>query len=423
MGQFSFRTDGSSRFSPSRRYANFYTFGAGWNMHNEDFMAGIDWINNLKLRASYGSVGNTPGASYGYLDMYRYTRQYSGIPAAFPEQKKNEEMTWEKAYSSNFAIDAHFFNRLGLNLEIYNKNTSELLHQLALSPLTGFEYQWINVGAIQNKGFEITLSPDLIQTDDWTWHMDINTGINRNEITELYEGQPVITGNRRYTEGYDMDTWYLRKWAGVDKDNGRPLWEKEIEDENGNVTDVELTSDYNEATRQMIGASSPDIFGGLVNHVSWRNLSLSANFSFVQGIDVYHSARQLFDSDGAYPTYNQMVLADDWSRWQEPGDDATHPRPVNGGNNNSNRPSSRYLEDGSFLRLRNLSMSYNLPESILSRLNLKSAQLSVRGENILTITDFSGYDPEVSEGNATGNVGASSYPLTQKVLLGLNIEF
>jgi hypothetical protein len=189
------------------------------------------------------------------------------------------------------------------------------------------------------------------------------------------------------------------------------------------VTDVELTSDYNEATRQMLSASSPDIYGGIINHITWRDVSLTANFSFVQGLQVYHSARQLFDSDGAYPTYNQMVLADDWSRWEQPGDQATHPRPVNGGNNNSNRPSSRYLEDGSFLRLRNLSVAYNIPESILSRLNLKSARLSVKGENIWTLTSFSGYDPEVSEGNATGNVGASAYPLTQKVMVGLNIEF
>jgi TonB-linked SusC/RagA family outer membrane protein len=423
MGQFSFRTDGSSRFSPDKRYANFFTFGVGWNIHRENFMNNAEWVDYLKIRASYGSVGNTPGASYGYLDVYEYTRQYAGIPAAFPQQMKNMGMTWEKAYSSNFAVDARFFNRLGVNFEVYSRNTSDLLHRLALSPLTGFSYQWINAGAIQNNGFELTLSPDIIANDQLTWSMDLNLGINNNEITELYDGDPIITGNRRYTEGYDMDAWYLRKWVGVDPENGRPLWEKEITDEEGNVTDVELTSDYNEATRQMIGKSSPDIFGGILNTISWKGFLVTANFSFVKGVDVYHSARQLFDSDGAYPTYNQMVLADGWSRWQQPGDDATHPKPVNGGNNDSNRPSSRYLEDGSFLRLRNLSLSYNVPQSVLDKLNLKGAQFSVSGENLWTLTDFSGYDPEVSEGSATGNVGASSYPLTQRIMFGLNLEF
>jgi len=426
MAQFSVRRDGHSSFSPSKRYGNFYTVSAGWSLHEESFMQEVKWMNVLKLRTSYGEVGNLPGTSYGYWDIYPITYAYNGVPVPFPNQLGNDTFTWEKVKSFNIAMDARVLNRLNLTVEWYNKQTSDLTHNVPLSTAVyGFKNQWLNVGAIENKGIEVVLGAELIKTSDINWNVDFNIGFNKNKVKEVFEGQPIDMGYKRLTVGEDMDSFFLRKWVGVDADTGAPLWEKIEEfDDNGDGetdrTEVSTTSDWNEATRQLVGSSAPDYFGGILTDFTYKNFSLSANFSFVKGNKTYHQAREYFDADGAYPTYNVMNLHDGWSRWEKPGDNATHPQTIAGGNSMSNKTSSRYLEDGSYLRMRNLTLAYNLPSTLLDRVKLKSARLSVSGENLFTITDYSGMDPEVGEG---GSADGSFYPLTKRIVFGLNIEF
>ena len=271
----------------------------------------------------------------------------------------------------------------------------------------------------------MVIGAELLKTADLSWNMDFNIGINRNKVTEIYEEQPIDRGYKRLTIDEDMDSFFMRKWAGVDAENGKPLWEKieEVDTDGDGTIDsrtVSTTSDWNEATRQLVGSSAPDFFGGLMTDVTYKSFTLSANFNFVKGNYTYHQAREYFDADGAYPTYNVMNLHDGWSRWEKTGDNATHPQTIAGGNSMSNKTSSRYLEDGSYLRLRNLTFAYNLPKSLLERVKLKSAKLSVSGENLFTITDYSGMDPEVGEG---GSADGGFYPLTQRFVFGLNIEF
>ena len=207
----------------------------------------------------------------------------------------------------------------------------------------------------------------------------------------------------------------MRKWAGVDSANGDPLWEV-VDETTGEVT---TTNNWNDATQQEVGASTPDYYGGFGTVFNYKGLSLSANFAFSKGNLIYNSSRELYDADGAYPTYNQQILADGWSRWEQPGDVATHPKLINGGNNLSNKVSSRYLEDGSYLRMRNVRLGYTLPLDWVQNIGMSNFNIYISGDNLWTTSDFSGMDPEVG---VNGNY-SSLYPVSQRLTLGLSISF
>ncbi|MDR1004566.1 MAG: TonB-dependent receptor [Prevotellaceae bacterium] len=425
MGQISYRMDQSSRFGANKRTGNFFTVGAGWTVSNEAFMKPYaDWLTQLKLRGSWGSIGNMPDSNYGYLSTYSLSINYNGVPAAFPNRLGNPNLTWEKCYETNIALDLRLFDRVSLSAEWYDKNTSGLLYNVTLSAITGYTNQWQNVGAIRNTGMEFTLSPDIIKTRDFLWTADFNIGFNKAMVKELYQGAPQIIGSdmggqKIREEGRALDTWYLKEWAGVDVYTGDPMWY--IYNEDGSRT---LTNDISKATRTYMGTSNPKFSGGLVTTASWKGLSLQAGLSFVSGNKVYNYARQYYDNDGAYPTYNSMVLADGWSRWEKPGDIATHPRAVVNGNRSSNMASSRYLEDGSFLKINNITLSYDLPRKWLAPASIKALTVSFAAENIATFTKFSCSDPEVSTGANDGTADTGqAYAPPRRFSLGVNLKF
>ncbi|MDL2244602.1 TonB-dependent receptor [Parabacteroides sp. PFB2-10] len=419
MAQFSYRVDGSSRFGKNDRYGGFFTFGLGWALDQEEMVKKIDFIDQLKLRASYGSIGNTPGSgNYGYMSVYSLSTNYNGVPSAFPKRLGNYALSWEKCYETNIALDARLFDRVGLNIDYYNKNTSDLLYQVSLSSITGYDSQYQNIGAVKNEGVEVTISPDLIRTKDFLWTLDFNIGFNKSKIKKLYEGKPQISGNKILEEGIAIDTWYMEEWAGVDVQTGDPMWY--IYNEDGSRTQ---TTDLSKATRVKQGSSNPDFTGGLMTSLSYKGLSLSGAFTFVSGNNIYHSARQFYDNDGAYITFNSMNLKDGWNRWEKPGDIATHPKPVAGGNKDSQKRSGRYLEDGSYFRLNSLTLSYDLPANLLKKAKIKYASISLSGENLFTITSFSGPDPEIGAGKDNGDPGTDVYPLSRQFTLGVNLSF
>jgi TonB-linked SusC/RagA family outer membrane protein len=419
MAQFSYRMDGSSRFGKNNRYGGFFTVGGAWAIHKESFMESMDAVNMLKLRASYGSVGNTPGSgNYGYMSVYSLSTMYNGVPAAFPSRLGNPDLTWEKCYETNVALEARIFDRVGLSVDYYNKNTTDLLYYVNLTSVTGYSGQYQNVGAVNNQGFEVVVSPDIIRSKDFAWTMDANVGFNKSKIVELYGGNSQITGIKIREEGAPIDTWYLTDWAGVDLYTGNPTWY--IHNEDGTKT---LTSDISKASRVKKGTSNPDFVGGLTTTVSYKGLSLSTMFSFVLGNEVYHAARQFYDNDGAYPQFNSMALKDGWTRWEKPGDVATHPKPIAGGNRDSNKDSSRYLEDGSYLRMNNLTLAYSLPARLLKKVGIKSAGISLSGENLFTATEFSGTDAELGAGSDNGVASLGMYPMPRRFSLGLNLTF
>ncbi|MDR1343604.1 MAG: TonB-dependent receptor [Prevotellaceae bacterium] len=415
MAQFSYRIDGSSKFGKNNRYGNFFTVGAAWSLHKESFLQGVDFVNQLKLRASYGSIGNTPGSGdYGYMSVYSLNTMYNGVPTAFPSRLGNPDLTWEKCYETNIAVETRLFDRLSLSLDLYDKNTSDLLYWVTLTAVTGYSGQYQNVGAVNNRGFEVVISPDIIRTKDVLWTADVNIGYNRSKLVELYEGNQQISGLKVREEGIPLDTWYLYDWAGVNPYTGDPTWY----DKNGHTT-----TNYSNARRVKQGSANPDFSGGLSTTASYKGISLSAMFSFVYGNQIYNWAREYYDNDGFYYQYNAMALKDGWSRWEKPGDIATHPRLIAGGNKSSNRPSSRYLEDGSYIRLSSLTLAYALPTNLLKRAGIKSVGVSLSGENLFTLTKFSGPDAELGAGHGNSTPGTDLYPMSRRFSLGLNLAF
>ena len=434
LASVSFRRDGASNFGSDAKYGNFFSISAGWNIHQEEFFQAKDWVQQLKLRASYGSVGNRPNTYYSQYTLYSLGYSYNAQPGAALYQIANPDLTWEKTYTAGVGIDAILFDRLTLNLDYYNKKTTDLLYNVPLPGVIGVTGIYRNVGAVKNNGFEASASVDIIKSGDWYWNVTANIGLNRNEVTELYGGNTeIITSNagssyyiymdKIIKPGEDVDTWYGTEWAGVDPETGSPLWYT-TNDKGERVT----TTSYSEASKHQVvlGKMSPDFYGGFSTSLSWKNIDLSAVFGYSVGGKIFNYDRTMFDSDGAYVNYNQMNLKDDWSRWEKPGDIATHPKAFYGNNTNSSRGSSRYLEDASYLRLRNLTIGYTFPFKIPQ---VQRVRVYFSGENLFVLSGFSGIDPElpaeVGSDYKAGSVGVaiSPYPQTRKFMFGLNVTF
>jgi len=426
----SFVNEFSSLFGKNNSTANFVQLGASWIISNEEFLKNNKTLTFAKLRASHGTVGNADGISnFASLGLYTISTNasYSGLPGAAPSQKGNPDLTWEKIKSSNIGVDLNFFNRIDVVIDAYVKKSSDLLYRQPLAATTGYDYVWVNAGAVRNKGVEFMITSTNLKDRALTWETSFNMAFNRNKVLELSNGAETFNpgATQPIAVGHDMNEWYMPVWAGVNPENGDPQWEKLTRDADGNITSRELTNTYNQAqtaeSRQFLGKSAtPKFTGGLSNTLTYKNFTFSTFFNFVYGNYVYNGSRVYFDNDGFYEAFNSMVLADGWKRWEKPGDIATHPKPIVGGNRDSNQSSSRFLEDGSYLRLRNIRLGYSLPSNLLERTTFSKISVFVSADNLWTWTNFSGPDPEVqfSSGNSS-----LRYPISKKILFGLNFSF
>ncbi|HFK5502928.1 TPA: SusC/RagA family TonB-linked outer membrane protein [Elizabethkingia anophelis] len=429
--QGSLRNESSSAFGAGNRNGMFYSYSLGWNIHKEKFF-NVKQINEWKLRASRGLVGNTPSPNYGWQDLYALTQKYNGEIGATWSQLGNPALTWESIYQNNIGTDLRMFNnRLTLNVDYFNNKTKNLLMRVTLPSLTGVDRQYLNVGDVRNKGWEFNFNYAIIKKQDLSWDLGFNISTYQNRVLSTRNNATQILDNYHVAmTGYDVNSFYMRKWMGVNSDNGKGQWE--VVNADGSRS---LTTNYNAATVQVVGASTPDYYGSVSTNLTFKNFYLNANFYFSQGGKIYNSTRELFDSDGAYPYYNQMVLKDSWSRWQKPGDVATHPEAIYNNNTLVNKPSSRYLEDASYVKLRSLRIGYNFPASLAEKIWVKNASIYIMGENLFTITKFSGVDPEVGAygsrditldtstgGNYSGNANVI-YPVPRRISLGFNFSF
>lgn len=440
LAQLSFRRDGASNFGDDAKYGNFFSISAGWNIHNEDWF-NQDWIDNLKVRASYGSVGNRPDALYPQYDLYSVSSGYDENPGALISQIGNRGLTWEKTFTTGAGVDAGFLdNRIRFSMDYYIKNTDNILYRVPISGLTGVTSIWQNIGEMENKGIEVSLGGDIIRTEDLIWSVDANLGHNRNKLTKLYKTRDasgnfvekaIIIGDglgiagsaqRLLDPGDPVDTYYLKEWAGVNPDDGSPMWYRVERDDDGNEISREKTSDYSKATDEKLGKAAPDLFGGFSTSVSYKNFDFNAVFGYSIGGKIYNYSRQEYDSDGTYTDRNQMKLRPEWSRWEKPGDDATHPVAKYDNQDKGNSASSRYLENGDFLKLRSLTLGYNFKFEDKALENLR---LYISGENLFTLTKYSGVDPEIPaiDGAVMGSTGPAVYPTTRKFMLGVNLKF
>lgn len=442
MGQVSFRRDGASNFGDNAKYGNFYSISGGWNIDREEWFK-ADWVDGLKLRVAYGSVGNRPSSLYPQYDLYAVSTGagYNGNPGALISQIGNKDLTWETTFTTGAGIDASFFNnRVRLTFDYYEKNTDNILFQVPITGLTGVTSIWQNIGEMENKGIEVAIGGDIIRNQDLTWSIDVNAGHNANSLTKLYKTKdasgnyvvrPIIVGDglgiagsaqRMLEPGRPIDTYYLKEWAGVNTENGLPMWYIVDRDSDGNEISRETTSNYSQATFEKTGKLSPDVFGGFSTAVSYKNFDMNAVFGYAIGGKIYNYSRQEYDSDGTYTDRNQMKLRPEWSRWEKPGDIATHPIARYNNQDKGNSTSTRYLEDSDYLKLRSLTLGYNID---LSKYSLDNFRLTLSGENLFVITDYSGVDPEIpsSGGTVLGSTGPGVYPSTKRFMLGLNVTF
>jgi len=423
-----FRAEASSIFAPGKRVGYFPSVAASWLISNESFMKDQDVVSFLKLRASYGITGNNNIPAYKYLSTYSLTTKYQNVTTATATRLSNPQLCWETANMAAVGVDLTFINRIDMSLDLYNTDNTGLLLNVPMAPSTGFFEITKNAGTVRNQGIEYRIDAEVFKNKDWRWDIGFNIGFNRNRVVYLPNHTPFLQSanavNQQVKEGQDIFSWYMKEWAGVDPENGDPLWY--IVDENGNKT---TTNNYNKATEQVVGKATPLFQGGLNTQVSWKGLALSINTNFTYGNKVYNYNRQALDADGAYLGYSQYSIQNSklgWTRWEKPGDNATHPKGVLNGNLGSNNVSSRYLEDGSFFRLKNITLSYDFCATLIPKKYMSKLRVYVSADNIATATKFSGMDPEVSITTTTYSLAgmyADQYPVARNIVGGIEIEF
>ena len=405
----SYRRDGSSRFGANNRYADFYSVGGSWRISEEDFLRNFGALSNLKLRASFGTSGNAEIGNFPSLELYSFGGSYNGFPTSGPTQIPNPDLRWEKSEILNIGLDFGFFqNRISATVEVYNKDSKDLLLNKPVSSTTGFTSSLQNVGKLNNKGLEIQVSADPVRTTDFNWTVDFNISFNRNEVVELVDTSDIPNGSQILRVGNPIRSWYIRRWAGANPADGTPLWA----DGQGGVTGT-----YDDAPREIVGNAEPDFFGGFTNTLSYRGFSVSAFFYFVQGHEIFDASRFFIDSDGQ--RFGWGHPKDVAERWQQPGDISDRPEALLGGNLNGNLTSTRYLSDGSYIRLRNLLVSYNIPNAVLQRFKLNGMRIYLQGQNIWTQTDYSGFDPELAENGQE----FFRYPNGKSYTFGIDVNF
>lgn len=423
-----FRADASSVFAPKNKVGYFPAGSFAWLASNEEFMQRQDVVSFLKLRASYGLTGNSNIGSYKYLDIYGFNErlQYQGVQGAYPETVANPYLHWETAVMRNVGLDISFRNFLTVNVDVYGNLNKDLLLDVPLALSSGFSRRTENVGKIRNMGVELTLTSNNFNRKNFKWTTSLNLGHNKNTVVYLPNHEDIVAsssqGNQIYLEGEPLYSWYMPKWLGVDSETGAPLWEHLIKDENGNVIGTEPTSKLDLTNdNQIVGNAQPILVGGLLNTFNVYGVEISANLQFNYGNKVFNDSRRYVDSDGAYIDYNFMSLDNGlgWSRWRQPGDNATHPRARLGGNRLSNEVTSRYLEDGSYLRIKNITVSYPLPATVLRKMHLQSFRIFLSGDNLYTFTKFSGMDPEVG----VKGLFSYNYPVSRVFSLGIDVKF
>ena len=414
----SYRRDGSSRFGPRVRWADFWSASASWRMNQEDFLADIGWLDDLKVRFSYGTNGNQAVPPYAYLPTFALGYVYDTNIGMIHNRLPNYDLRWEKNKIMNVGLDFGIFRKLRGSFEYFDRLSDDLLQDKPLPPSTGFSSILSNVGGLKNKGFELELHSTNVEMPNLVWLTDFNFTKFTNEITALSQ-EEIISGTKRWVVGNSLYTWYLREYAGVDPDNGRALWYRDITDGEGNVTGRETTNTYSQATRYELGQSVPDFYGALTNtFIIAKDFNFSFQLYWSVGGKVYNSLKQQTMHDGR--RYGWQLNTDVLNSWQNPGDETDVPRFVFNNGTQSDEQSSRFLEDGSFLRMRNINLSYSLPKRYLGGTGLDGASVFLNGDNLFVLTKYTGLDPEQG---LSGLTNTTNVPNVRTVTFGINLSF
>lgn len=428
----SFRADASSKFAPENRTGYFPSVSGSWVISRENWFRDSRVLKLLKLRASWGQTGNSSIGDYLYLDAYSLSQKYNGNVGAVPLRKANPYLGWETADMTSVGIDADLWNRLEITFDFYHIINRDLLLNVPTAPNSGFFEFTDNAGKVRNRGFEVAVTSTNIRKKNFTWITSLNIGVNRNRVLETPTPEGFLQSTNSVSQivkpGNDIYSWYMPKWLGVDPSDGDPVWEKLIYDDAGNVIGSEPTNKYSEATNQIVGSATPKFTGGFFNSFRLYGFTLDVACNFVYGNKIFNYDRTIYDNDGAFTNYNMISLDNGlhWKRWEKEGDIATHPKAVAFGNQNSNAVSSRYLEDGGFFRIKNITLAYDFPKKIVSKLHMQGLRIYFSTDNVATFTNFSGMDPEVDlQGSQYMLAGmySSPYPVGRTFMFGIDLTF
>jgi TonB-linked SusC/RagA family outer membrane protein len=388
---FTGRYDGSSRFGQNNRFGFFPSVSAGWIISEEAFLGGSEVMSFLKLRASYGNIGNAAIPNYVTYGTYTAT-SYNNNSALIPEQISNPELTWETTTELDIGIDFGFFNdKLSGEIDYYDKQTKDLLLDVPVPGTSGFRSQFQNIGKLENKGVEVVLNYTL-RSGDFTWTTGLNYAMNNNKILELAEGQTIIpsTSSRwlnAVVVGQPIGVHWGVEYAGVDPDNGDALWY---------LPNGETTNNYNEANapenRKNLGNPTPTNIYGWNNTLRFKGFDFTFNIQGVSGNKIFLGGDQYM---AANARYQDNQTRDQLQRWQKPGDVTMIPQ-ARLYTENGSQASSRALSDGTYTRIKMIALGYNFSQSVLSNIGFSSLRIYVNASNLVTITDYIGWDPEVN---------------------------
>ena len=417
------RVDGSSRFGENFRYGFFPSGSFAWRMTNESFMQNQTIFSELKPRISYGITGNQDGignfASRGLFGV----SDYRATPTLVPTQLSNANLTWESTKQLDVGIDIGLFDdRINMSADYFVKNTEDLLLNRLIPGISGFSSVTDNIGRVENRGFEFDVRGVILAESDFSWTSSFNISFIRNEVKELEVNNQVLSDSHILAEGQPIGTFYLIDHEGVDPETGNMLWIDENED---GVIDS--------GDRRIVGNAQPDFYGGFGNNFTYRGFDLNVLFQFTYGNDVFNHSRASYENLGwsrigipgifPLPDGNNHSLADD--RWMEPGDVTDIPR-ASLTNKNWREYSTRWLEDGSYLRLKTLTLGYNFSPDFTQRLGMRNMRIYTQGQNLLTFTNYTGLDPEVNQNARNPLLAGSDFgtlPQSRTISFGINLEF
>ena len=424
----SFRRDGSSVFGADRKWGNFFSVGASWRLIKEDFIRSADWISDLKLRASYGTSGNNAGLGrYQSLGLWVAANnyQYGNNAGLGHESLSNAELGWEKQKMLNIGLDFGFLrNRITGSVEFFNKTSDDLLYEYPLPASHGVAGYYdqissvmMNLAKVKNQGVEVVLNGTPVQTRDFSWDINFNFSYNADKILDLAGDDDITMSDTKkiWKIGHSQYEFYLPTWMGVDPANGDPLWKS------GNGT----TNDYSVADYDLQGRATPWGFGALTNSLSWKGLNFSFMFYYNLGGKVYDSLYATIMHDGNDPGKN--LHQDALNAWTPTNTKTNVPRYSNNNDNQSNSPSTRFLYDATYLKLKNVSLSYTLPANVVKKLGpISGIRLYVNVDNLFTVfkdKNYKGYDDIDIFGIGGYDAYANYIPLSRTYTMGVNFTF
>lgn len=402
----SLRRDGSSAFGENNRYAVLYSAGFTWNITEETFMQNVSWVDNLKLRTSYGTTGNQEGIGNFESQTLYGTGSYNGKPAMGLSHAGDPDIKWEIGEKFNIGLDYNLFNnRISGALEFYNDITSDLFIVQTLSSWAGVpgDSKSVNAGKMRNRGVEFLINADIIRNQNLTWSVGANLSYNKNEILSLGQVDEFEQGTSIVKVGLPLDSHYIVKWAGVDPTTGNPMYY---------TKDGQLTDQYKSGDAVAdFGTSEPPFIGGFNTKVSYKGFEISAAFSFAHGFKRFNN--QTFFQEN--PNFTQFNLSTNMETiWQKPGDITEIQRL-----GTEREFSSKDIEDASFLRFRNLMIAYTLPKGLLQNQKVvENVRIYAQGQNLYTWTKFTGFDPEDNN-----NIAQYEYPSSRFFTVGVDIAF